>query len=300
MPRTHSDSGETGADLSIGDLATQTGVKSTTLRSWEERFGFPIAVRRASGHRRYPASAVTDVHDVLMLRDGGIRLGSAIEQVLSREVPETADDQLSVFSALRSAAPVVPVRTLRMPTLLALSWAVEDEFLARNGRAHIFGCFQQQRHYERARARWGDLAQRAESTFVFADFDKTRDPADTRAGSQSAPIEVALTPDSPMLREWAVICDDPALPCAVVAWQLPGQQHRPSRDRMFEAIWTLDPRAVRVAARSSARVAQAANSARAEEVAAELAAPAAVSVPEMQSVTALVNRVLTYVDAPPR
>lgn len=40
-------------ELSIGDVAKATGLSVYTLRQWERRYGYPEAIRRDSGHRRY-------------------------------------------------------------------------------------------------------------------------------------------------------------------------------------------------------------------------------------------------------
>src|SRR5688572_10299378 len=48
----------TGARLSIGALARATGVPVETLRTWENRYGFPVPERLPSGHRLYPLSTV--------------------------------------------------------------------------------------------------------------------------------------------------------------------------------------------------------------------------------------------------
>lgn len=39
--------------MSIGALSKATGVPVETLRTWERRYGFPVANRTESGHRRY-------------------------------------------------------------------------------------------------------------------------------------------------------------------------------------------------------------------------------------------------------
>jgi len=39
--------------MSIGALSRATGVPADTLRTWERRYGFPLAERTESGHRRY-------------------------------------------------------------------------------------------------------------------------------------------------------------------------------------------------------------------------------------------------------
>ena len=44
--------------LSIGALSAATGIPVDTLRTWERRYGFPLAERKPSGHRVYPLSTV--------------------------------------------------------------------------------------------------------------------------------------------------------------------------------------------------------------------------------------------------
>jgi DNA-binding transcriptional MerR regulator/methylmalonyl-CoA mutase cobalamin-binding subunit len=39
--------------VSIGELANATGISADTIRVWERRYGRPVPVRLASGHRRY-------------------------------------------------------------------------------------------------------------------------------------------------------------------------------------------------------------------------------------------------------
>jgi methanogenic corrinoid protein MtbC1 len=47
-----------GARLSIGALSRATGVPVETLRTWENRYGFPVPERRPSGHRVYALATV--------------------------------------------------------------------------------------------------------------------------------------------------------------------------------------------------------------------------------------------------
>jgi MerR family transcriptional regulator, light-induced transcriptional regulator len=44
--------------LSIGALSTATGIPPDTIRTWERRYGFPVAERKPSGHRVYPLAMV--------------------------------------------------------------------------------------------------------------------------------------------------------------------------------------------------------------------------------------------------
>ncbi|NUO99275.1 MAG: MerR family transcriptional regulator [Nonomuraea sp.] len=59
--------------LTIGELASRTGVATSALRYWEE-LGLLPAPARVSGQRRYPLSAVELVGVVLLLRDVGFTL----------------------------------------------------------------------------------------------------------------------------------------------------------------------------------------------------------------------------------
>lgn len=44
--------------LSIGALSAATGIPIDTIRTWERRYGFPVAERKPSGHRVYALSTV--------------------------------------------------------------------------------------------------------------------------------------------------------------------------------------------------------------------------------------------------
>ncbi|HET6701463.1 MAG TPA: cobalamin B12-binding domain-containing protein [Gemmatimonadaceae bacterium] len=58
-PRTteRPESGQGGL-LSIGALSAATGIPVDTIRTWERRYGFPVAQRKPSGHRVYALSTV--------------------------------------------------------------------------------------------------------------------------------------------------------------------------------------------------------------------------------------------------
>ncbi|WP_165977549.1 MerR family transcriptional regulator [Nonomuraea diastatica] len=59
--------------MTIGELASRTGVATSALRYWEE-LGLLPAPPRISGQRRYPPSAVGLVGLVMLLRDVGFTL----------------------------------------------------------------------------------------------------------------------------------------------------------------------------------------------------------------------------------
>lgn len=234
-------------DLTISDLARRTGLTPATLRAWESRYGFPVPSRRASGHRRYDESDVLLVKEVLRRRDAGVRLEAAIAEADgSRAVLTTPTT--SVFAELRRSHPHIAPQRLRKSTLLALTWAMEDEYCARAQRPLLFGAFQEERFYRQAEPRWREMARTARRTVVLADF----------TGSVSGPPTgvdfVHLPEQAPMRREWALVCDATDYTAALAAWEIPGQEGVPDRDRLFESVWTLEPRAVRDAARVCARL----------------------------------------------
>ena len=279
------------ATLSIGDLAERTGLKPATLRMWELRHGFPSATRRDSGHRRYAESDVDLVRQVMRRRAAGARLEIAIAEVaLIQAAVEEPPGPPSVYAALRRQYPTLQPQRLKKATLIALSWAIEDECCARAERPVIFGCFQQERYFRASEERWTELARIARSTTIFADFPAG---SDTVGGARLVP----LPPDAPMRREWVVVCDAPDYPAMLTAWELPGQSTVPDRQRLFESIWTVEPAAVRHAARVCAQVALQLGEQDAAPLLYELAENPPAPPAELLKVVGLLNRVVAYVDA---
>ena len=277
--------GAAATGLAIGDLAARTGLTPAVLRMWETRYGFPRPQRLASGHRRYAEADVVAVADVLRRRDAGVRLETAIAEVSGDGPPATP----SVYAELRRRHPHLAHQRLRKATLLALSWAIEDECLARAQRGTVFGAFQEERYYRAAEPRWQELARGADTALVFADFEA---PTGAPAGG---PVEVPLSVRAPMRREWAVVCDSPGFTAVLTAWELPGQRGVADAVRLFESIWTIEPGPVRDAARICARVAHEAGVPEAEDVRRALAADPG-RLPDPTSGDALLHRVLAYVD----
>lgn len=270
--------------LSIGEISRMTGVSVATLRTWELRHGFPVPHRLPSGHRRYDPGVVEGVLAVLRQREAGIRLETAIaeaQQPDGRSAP-------SVFAEVRRRSPHLEVHRLRKPTLVAISRALEDEFCARADQPVLFGGFQRRRFFEPVRARWEDLAGTARAAFVMADFAAT-----TTVGDRA--VHVRLTSESPLRREWFVVCDAHGLPGLLTAWEIPGQADKPDAERVFEAIWTVDPRAVRNASRVCAATALAVGAPGAELVVRRLAEPSARPLDPTASAR-LFNRIVTYLD----
>jgi DICT domain-containing protein len=233
--------------LTISDLAERTGVPPATLRSWESRYGFPRPTRLAGGHRRYSEPDVAAVLEVLRHRGSGL----ALEAAVRRATTESFHTR-SVYAELRRRHAELTPQLLSKRSLVALSHAIEDECCARAEEPLLFGGFQRGAFLLESYARWVELARTARAAVVFADLAAPPAPPPIRPG---VPIEVALPHEAPLNREWLVICDAPDLPACLAAIERPGQDDSLASRRRFEAVWTVDPRAVRYASRVAAALA---------------------------------------------
>ena len=279
------------ATLSIGDLAERTGVKPATLRMWESRHGFPRAERSESGHRRYSETDVELVQQILRRQDAGARLEVAIgELAVLQAGVDDAPSAPSVYAVLRRRHPTLVPQRLKKSTLIALSRAIEDECCVRAEKPAVFGAFQHERYFRAAEERWSELARIARSAIAFAEVPSGAEPG--------GPVSLVHLPsDAPMRREWAVVCDAKGFPSMLTGWELPGQSAVPDRERLFEAIWTVDPRAVRDAARLCAQVAVQLGHHDAGPLLYELAENPPAPPAELLDAVGLLNRVVAYVDA---
>jgi MerR family transcriptional regulator, light-induced transcriptional regulator len=272
--------------LSIGELASRTGLTPEVLRTWEARHGFPVPERAASGHRWYRESDVDLVQRVVHRQRAGVRLEAAIREVTSSATPPT----LSVFAMLRGNHPHLAPQRLGKPILLGLSRAIEDEYLASAEPGVVCASFQRERFYNSSRARWSALAHRSRWSMVFADFPDLRDL------EPEEPAQVPLSGEAPMRREWAVITETSRLGACLAGWETPGQDDVPDRHRTFEVVWTIDPHATRQALRTCAEVANAAGLAQALELLRELDERPVVAQTDPMRASALFNRAIGYLD----
>ncbi len=273
-----------GSGLTISDLARRTGLTTATLRTWEARHGFPRPSRLRSGHRRYDEQDVALVRQVLRRRDAGVRLEVAIADAAAG----LGSPGPSVFATLRGRHPHLQPQRVHKATLVALSQAIEDECCAQARRPVLFGAFQHDRFFRQSLPRWAELARTARATTVFAGTDsRRRDPA----------IRLVHLPhDAPLRREWVLVCDAPDYPACLAAWELPGQVRLPDADRLFEVVWSLEPRAVRDAARACADLADGLDPEGAtggDRVPDDVPGEAS---PELRHATSLFNRMVAYVD----
>jgi DICT domain-containing protein len=231
------------ARLSIGEVSAQTGVGEGTLRMWEQRYGFPRPERTAAGARRYSERDVELIRQIAEDRDRGLAMRAAIARA-----QQPAGRDISVFAAMRREVPGLIPQRLPKWSLIAISRAIEDESLAVAERPVVLASFQRERFYRHVERRWEELARTARLAVVLADFAAPDMPL-------WKPIEVPIAPDVPLMREWALVVDAPGYAACLSAWEVPDQVAVADHDRRFETIWTVEPDAVREAARVLLRTA---------------------------------------------
>ena len=288
-PRAHSGDVDTTTDretlLTIGELAEQVGLSPQLLRTWETRFGFPVPTRLPSAHRRYTSTDVRAVRAVIHERDRGLKMEQAIATAIRAE---DAIGTGSVYAALSRRHPTLASYTLTKQTLLALSWAIEDEGTALAARGLLIGTFQSSRYFGHSRDRWEEMSRTARQALVMADFPAHDD--------SSVPAKVALPPDSPLLREWIVVLDSPGLAAALAAWEVPGQGSVPDLDRHFETLWSVDGRIVRDAALLASGAASELGSQSGRDALRLLDDSPAPVTTSVTAATAVFNRMVAYTD----
>lgn len=270
--------------FSIGEVAARTGVAEGTLRMWERRHGFPAPDRMPMGHRRYSERDVELVRRVAAERAAGVSLAVAIER--AGRQPET--ELLSVYASLRRRWPELEPRRLAKPVMVALSHAIEDESLSRADRPLMFASFQRERFYRQEEARWRELSRGATLAIVFADFPRVRGP-------RGGPAEIPVDRSHPLAREWAVVCDAAHHAVCLAAWEPPSATPVRDGQRVFEAIWSVEPRVVREAARTCLGIATSVRPSLVEAARPSLEPePAPVTVEQLRLAAAITNRTLSY------
>jgi DNA-binding transcriptional MerR regulator/methylmalonyl-CoA mutase cobalamin-binding subunit len=64
--------------MTIGAIARATGLSPDTLRVWQKRYGFPIPVRKPSGHRLYSSTDLRRLRQISMALSRGYRPSEVI------------------------------------------------------------------------------------------------------------------------------------------------------------------------------------------------------------------------------
>jgi MerR family transcriptional regulator, light-induced transcriptional regulator len=272
--------------LTIGELAARTGLTPEVLRTWEARHGFPVPERSASGHRYYQETDVDLVRRVVYRQRAGVRLEAAIREVTA----SAGTPSLSVFAMLRDDHSELDPQLLRKPTLLSLSRAIEDEYLASADPGVLCASFQRERFYHASAARWSELARRSRWSIAFADFPEVREQ------EVDKPAQVPLAGDAPMRREWVLVAETPRLGICLAGWEPPGRDGVFDGQRSFEVVWTVDSHTTRHALRICVEVARAAGLATAPELLRRLDEDPVVPQPDPVRTSALFNRAIGYAD----
>jgi MerR family transcriptional regulator, light-induced transcriptional regulator len=270
--------------LSISEVSRRTGIPVAGLRNWEQRYGMPRPERLPSGRRRYREADCALLADVVRYRKGGMSIPAAIARATAGA---GLRDDMSIFAGLRRRHPDLRVHVMTKTVLLALSRAIEDECCARAQRPVLLGSFQRQLFYQASRVRWADLARCADETLIFADFERSR----RRPGGVA---EVAVPANSPLRREWALVCDASDLPACLAGWELLGQDRRGDQDRVFEVLWSVEPQVVRSAARIGTSLAATAIPEVAERLGTRLTEEPGPASADLRRASGLIERTLDY------
>jgi MerR family transcriptional regulator, light-induced transcriptional regulator len=98
--------------LKVREAATRLNVSPSTLRAWEQRFGFPRPARSPGGHRLYRHADIAALRDAL---EQGLSISSAISRVRAGDTVDAAAlvGPLCAIDAERAAAVVEGALALR-------------------------------------------------------------------------------------------------------------------------------------------------------------------------------------------
>ena len=270
--------------LSIGELARRTGIGVSTLRAWETRHGFPVAQRLRSGHRRYSEQDLEAVLTVERER----RAGSTLDAALTRARGRVGLQLSSIFATLSSALPHVAPVVLSKRTMLAVSRAIEDEAATRAEHSLFIGAFQEPRFWRSSSERWAPLIGGSDAAAVLGSFRNSRRRAHV--------FEVAVPSGTPVLREWAVVCDSPAFSTCLVGIEQLGARPTADSSRRFEALWTVEPQAVREAARTAFALAGHHYEEVGAAIGSRLQEPAHATYDAVRVATSVTNRIVAYME----
>ena len=270
------------ATLTIGEVASRTGMTVANLRNWEVRYGIPEPDRSAGGQRRYRESDCRLVSEILRKRESGVGIGAAVRQARTA----TAPGDNSIYQSVRRLRPDLQVHRMDKGLLLALTRAMEDHCCCAADGQILIGAFQRTRHFESSRQRWESMASTSARTIVFADFG--------RSGESRGVVRVPITDADPLTREWVLISDGPEAPASLLAWEPPGQDGRPEWDREFDVIWSVSPDVARQAARTAMAIAARTRPELGEQLEERLVESAPAASPDLYRAIGVFERTIDY------
>jgi len=82
----------------IAAISLDSGISKEVLRKWEERYGFPVPERDASGHRVYAVHQTVRLKLIKRLIDNGMRPSQLVP--LSEEALQSLLDEQSIMNSL--------------------------------------------------------------------------------------------------------------------------------------------------------------------------------------------------------
>lgn len=119
-----------GARLSIGALSRATGIPVETLRTWENRYGYPVPERKPSGHRVYALASVPRLRRIAEALARGHRAGEVV--TASDHDLEALLGTLSGAATPKTFVATAPTaETVDIPELLASVERFEADRLTR-------------------------------------------------------------------------------------------------------------------------------------------------------------------------
>jgi DNA-binding transcriptional MerR regulator/methylmalonyl-CoA mutase cobalamin-binding subunit len=221
--------------LTIGALSRATGIPVETLRTWERRYNFPLPMRKPSGHRVYPLSAVPRLRRVAEAIARGHRAAevvpipeTALDTLLNALSPRPVAERIQAEPAVPQDAPgalrellasIAAFDGVRLRRLLEMQWLAQGpiEFLERTatplmievGRMWQRGDFAI-RHEHFASARLGDFLREVRRPFE----DTARGPRAAFLTLPDDPHELGLLMASVAftLEDWRVLYLGPNTP----------------------------------------------------------------------------------------
>ncbi len=176
---------------------------------------------------------------------------------------------------------------MRKRSLISITRAIEDECAVRAEAGVLVGSFQREQFYRASEPRWRELARTTAATLALADFERLHE-------SPGEPAEVPVEQTSPLAREWAIVSDAPGLGVCLAAWERPGQEPVADGRRVFEAIWTAEPQLVREATTIVLGIASGPAPELVARSQARLDEPRRPDAETLRAVTALTNRIVSY------
>jgi len=131
---------------SIQEVSQLLGLRPATLRAWERRFGVPRPRRAGNGYRRYSPADIAVLRELMARRDGGDRIGNAVESLRPAAVAPSLEldgtryrlaeailhlDERQASGALRQVLALHPVETVLSQVVEPMLVWIGDEWQAR-------------------------------------------------------------------------------------------------------------------------------------------------------------------------